>query len=588
MASRLSQSNDELYVENLAKRRHRILVASGKESADLVLKNARYLNVFTNDFREGDIAICEGFFAGIGEYSGREEIDLKGKTVVPGFMDGHLHLESSIISPRQYARTVLPHGTTAIFADPHEIANVLGETGIDYILDSTAGMPLEIFITLSSCVPATCFDEAGADLTYRQLSNYIQEERVRGLAEMMNYPGIVNADEAVIRKLQVTMKAYKRVDGHAPGLTGKELNAYVTAGISSDHECSTFEEALEKLSLGQWIMIREGTACHNLEKLMPLLKGQYFSRCLLVTDDKHSSDLVDQGHIDHIIRKAISLGAKPEHIFKVASFNAAEYFGLNYRGAISPGYQADFVILDDVNTVDIHSVYKKGVKVAEQGILTPEIDEILSQEDPHVREFYGNEVRKSVHIGTITEDKLQPKNGKAKLIGLVPHEILTTDEGWAESVDVDKDIVKLAVVERHKATGHVGVAYLKGYGLKNGAVATTIAHDSHNLIVAGTNDTDILTAINRLQDIQGGMVVVENGAVKAEMALPIAGLMCDLTTEEVREKMTELKAAATALGTSKDIDPFMTLSFVSLPVIPQLRLTTLGVVDVDSFSLVES
>lgn len=329
----------------------RIKASMGEEKAELVLKNATYLNVFTNEFLQGDIAISQGFFIGIGDYEGDEEIDMTGKTIVPGFIDGHLHLESSIVSPGQYAAAVLPHGTTAIVADPHEIGNVLGETGIDYILDATKKLPLDVYIMMSSCVPATPFDESGTTINHKMIAKYLKNERVLGLAELMNFPGVIHTDHEVMKKIQVTMKEGKMIDGHAPGLTGKALNAYVTAGIGSDHECTTAEEALAKLRLGQWIMIREGTAGKNLENLLPLLNAPYYSRCLLVTDDKHPGELARDGHIDYIIRKAIRLGANPAYAYRAASYNAAVYFNLGSRGAVCPGYQADFVVLDDERVI---------------------------------------------------------------------------------------------------------------------------------------------------------------------------------------------------------------------------------------------
>lgn len=574
-------------MKSFDQRKERIKASLGEKKAELVLKNAEYLNVFTNSFMRGDIAVHDGYIVGIGSYEGEEEVDMTGKTVVPGFIDSHLHLESSIVSPRQYARAVLPHGTTAIVADPHEIANVLGTTGIDYILASTRKLPFEIYLMMPSCVPATCFDESGAVLTHETVKEYLKKERVLGLAEMMNYPGVLGCDQEVLKKIQVTMKKNKLLDGHAPGLTGHSLNAYITAGISSDHECTTQEEAMEKLSCGQWIMIREGTAGKNLEKLIHLLDAPYFERCMLVTDDKHPGELAEEGHVDHIVRKAIRLGADPVHALKAASYNAARYFQLRSRGAIAPGYQADLVVLADLNTVEIVAVYKRGVCVSQKGKLleqaVPELTGNISDEE---LELYRKKVCNTVKTGKIHRKQLQLKQEKGKVIGLVPGEILTTDQGEASETDPEKDIIKLCVVERHHATGHVGVAFLKGYGLKRGAVATTVAHDSHNIIVAGADDEDILCAIRRLEELQGGMVVVENGKILEELALPIAGLMCDLPVEEVQQKLDLVKAAARSLGVNEGIDPFMTLSFTSLPVIPKLRLTTLGVVDVERFSLI--
>lgn len=554
-------------------------VALGNVEADLVLKNATYLNVFTQEFLKGDIAIVGGRYAGIGEYSAANEVDCTGKTVVPGFIDGHVHLESSIIMPLRYAKEVIPHGTTAIVTDPHEIANVLGKDGIDYMLQSTADMPMEVFFMVPSCAPATPFDENGATITPEIVDEYLNKKRVLGLAEMMNYPGVLARDKTTLDKVFAALKKRKLVDGHAPGLSGKDLNAYVSVGVLSDHECSKLEEALEKVRLGQWIMVRQGTAGRNLEALAPLLMGPTSQRCIFVTDDKHPGDLSEQGHIDYIIRKAIEYGVKPETAFTVASHNAAIYFGLKHKGAIALGYKADFVVLNDVNSVDVSSVYKEGRKIAEK--------EILEWIIVNVDEDIKRKVEHTVNIKSAEPSDFAIAKDREHVIGLIPGQIITTDAGMAERVDVDNDIVKVAVVERHKATGHIGKAYLKGYGLKKGAVATSIAHDSHNIIVAGTNDEDMSFAVKRIAEMQGGMVVVADGEVKAELALPIAGLMCDLSVRAANAAISQVKEAAFELGVNKDIDPLMTLSFVSLPVIPSLKLTTLGLVDVNEFKLLD-
>ncbi len=584
-------------INDESKRIHLIDVSMGRAKADIVLKNANYLNVFTNTFQMADIAITNGVIAGIAEkkdeqqdcytYSGKKEIDISGKAVVPGFIDGHMHLESSIVTPDQYTEIVLPHGTTSIVADPHEIANVLGKKGIDYILDVTDGLLLDVYIMMSSCVPASMFDEAGAVLNAHDIEEYMDNTRVLGLAEMMNYPGVINGDIDVIKKIQKTLNSGKIVDGHAPGLSGKSLDAYIAAGVGSDHECTSYEEAFAKLSHGQWIMIREGTACKNLKNLCGLIKYPYSDRCMFVTDDKHPGDLYKEGHIDHIIRKSISLGTSPELAYKVASYNAAGYFNLRGKGAISPGYIADMVVLDDINSVSINSVYKNGVQVTHNGVLDKIYAENMKEYSKKVYEKYKSDICDTVNTGDIDIEDIVIKKEHEKVIGLVPGEIITTDEGYASGIDVDNDILKMCVVERHKATGNTGVAYVKGYGLKKGAVATSIAHDSHNVIVVGTTDEDILCAIKRIHTIGGGMVVACDGHVLAELPLPIAGLMCSLDGMSAQEKMDRAKKIAHDMGVYDNIDPFMTLSFVSLPVIPKLRLTTLGVVDVDSFKLLD-
>ncbi len=557
--------------------KEQIKSARGLMKADLVIKNANVLNVFTEQFEKKDIAVKDGYVVGLGEYEGITEVNAENKTVVPGFIDGHVHLESSVVSPKQFCKAVVPHGTTAVVADPHEITNVLGKTGFNYILEASKGLPLDVYLMVPSCVPATPFDESGAEITHEDIAQLLAKPGVIGLAEMMNFPGVLDGSLDVLRKISTATDSKKVVDGHAPGLSGKELNAYIASGVRSDHECTTAEEAMEKISLGQWVMIREGTACKNLEALMPLFEKPYCDRCMLVTDDKHPGDLAKEGHIDHIVRKAISLGANPVNAYKMASYNAAIYFGLTSNGSISPGYAADFVILDDVNSVKIHSVYKKGKRIDDS------IDSILRsivRANPYVLK-----VSDTVRIREITADNFKLNKEKEKVIGLVPGEILTTDEGYATDVDVDQDICKLSVIERHHNTGHIGIAFVKGYGLRAGAVATSIAHDSHNVIVAGIDDEDMACAVSRIKEMQGGMVVVKDGEVIAELALPIAGLMCDLDANECEEKLNQVKEAAYLLGVNKNIDPFMTLSFSSLAVIPTLRLTTLGVVDVTKFEL---
>ena len=553
-------------------------VALGSEPAELVLKNAEYLNVFTGEFLTADIAVSGGRVAGVGSYRGKAEIDCTGKTVVPGFIDSHIHLESSMLSPAAFARAVAPHGTTAAVADPHEIANVCGENGIQYMLRATRDLPVDIFLMIPSCVPCSQFDENGCTLGTETVRRFMTEERVLGLAEMMNYPGVLFEDPATLEKIDCALAEGGMVDGHAPGLTGAQLNAYVGAGITSDHEATSYGEALEKLRLGQWIMIREGTAARNLEALAPLLDGDSFRRCLLCCDDVHPGTLVGDGHIDRIVRRAIALGANPAHAFIAASFNAAQRFGLSDTGAVAPGYFADLVLLSDRDSVAVEAVYKRGSLVARDGALTKEIAENSAA---------GRKaVSGTVRVGEFSAAKLDTHGRQLPVIGLVPHELITTDEGFACEVSAENDLVKLAVIERHKATGHVGLCFLKGYGLKSGAVATTVAHDSHNVIAAGMNDADMALAVERLKACGGGMVVVDGGEVKAELPLPIAGLMCDLGAQEAEIALTRVKDAAYALGASHDIDPLMTLSFMSLPVIPHRKLTTLGVVDVDAFKLI--
>ncbi len=541
--------------------------AAGCKTMPLVLKNCDYLNVFTAQWLHGDIAISDGRIAGVGTYDGEREIDLTGKTCVPGLMDGHIHLESAMITPREFARVAVAHGTTAVVADPHEIANVLGASGVDYMLRASENLPLDVFFMAPSCVPSSPFDESGATLDHEAIAALLTNPRVLGLAEMMNVPGVLAGDEDVMLKIAETQRLRKHIDGHAPGLSGSALQAYIAAGIQTDHECSSLPEAMEKLALGQWIMIREGSAARNLQALLPLFGNPYRSRCLLVTDDKHPGDLLNLGHIDHAVRKAIALGADSAAAFIMASWNAAQCFGLAGRGAVAPGYAADLVVLDDVKSVAIRSVYKDGV------LVTPV--QISGGDTPMPAS--------SFHMAPVTPETFALR--EAKVIGLVPGELLTTDEGSASAVDPRRDIVKLAVIERHRGSGHVGKAYVKGYGLRAGAVATSVAHDAHNLIVAGVSDADMALAANRVAVMRGGLAVVRDGEVLCSLPLPIAGLMSPQPAEQVHEALTGLMEQAVQLGVSRQIDPFMTLSFVSLPVIPTLRLTTYGVVDVAAQAL---
>ncbi len=555
---------------------NRILsVALGDERADLVLKNAQYLNVFTCEFLRGDIAVTGGRIAGIGSYRGKEEVDCTGKTVVPGLIDGHIHLESSLISPAQFARAAVAHGTTALVTDPHEIANVCGESGIQYMLRATRSLPLDVYFMVSSCVPCSPFDENGCTLGVETIRSFLTQERVLGLAEMMNYPGVVAGDREALEKIECALAQGGVVDGHAPTLSGKQLNAYVACGISSDHETTTLAEALEKLRLGQWIMIREGTAAKNLRALLPLLEENTFRRCLFCCDDIHPGELMAQGHIDRIVRSAIAQGVKPERAYCCASYHAALRFGLAGIGAIAPGYAADLTLLGDVSKAEVAAVYKRGRLVAQGGALTVPLEE----ETPANRKA----VLGTVRLKDFSVQSLDTHGRPLPVIGLVPHQLVTTKEGTASAAG--DGLLKLAVIERHKATGHIGICYLKGYGLRSGAVATTVAHDSHNIIVTGTNDGDMARAVLRLQETGGGMVLADHGEIVCELPLPLAGLMCDLDAETAQQRLTDLKQAAYALGVSDGVDPFMTLSFMSLPVIPHIKLTTLGAVDVDAFRL---
>lgn len=559
----------------LIKKQRIIETASGRKKADLVLKNATYVNVFSNELCKGDIACSEGLIVGIGEYEGEKEIDVSGKIVCPGFIDAHIHLESSLVAPNEFVKAVLPHGTTCVITDPHEITNVMGTDGIDYMLQATENLPVDVMFMLPSCVPATPMDEAGANLDWHAIDSYFDHPRVLGLAEMMNAYGITHNDPEPVSKIIASQAHHKKIDGHAPGLAGTDLNAYVAAGVYSDHECSDMEDALRKLRIGQFVMIREGTAARNLEALAPLLCEKYASRCMFCTDDKHPNDLLEKGHIDYIIRKAIhQFGVDPILAVKVAAHYAARYFLLNNRGAIAPGYLADLVVIDDFDGFNIEQVYKRGVLMAENGSMA-------DVEKPQMDEYLGLRAHDTFHLKTLSAADFEDKRSRG-VIGMVNGEIITTDNGYANAPDVQKDILKIAVVERHKNTGHIGLGYLQGYGLKEGAVATSISHDSHNIIVVGTNAADMAFAVNRITANKGGIVVVKNGEVTAEVVLEIAGLMSDSRLEDVNEHLENAKKVAAQQGVQKDIDPFMTLSFMSLPVIPTLRLTTRGVIDVNT------
>ncbi len=570
MEQRFDDHTAEMQRELLRKQRI-VDAAAGRRKADLVLKNAAYVNVFSNELCHGDIAVAEGIIVGIGQYSGQQEQDLSGKIVLPGLIDGHIHLESTLVSPAELTRALLPHGTTTVVADPHEIANVMGTDGIAYMLQATEGLPLDVRFMLPSCVPATPMDESGAVLDHRAMEPFYEHPRVQGLAEVMNYVGTVNGDSAVLEKITDAQRKARRIDGHAPMLQGRELNAYVAAGVCSDHECYDPEDALQKLRLGQYIMIREGTAAQNLKALLPLLTPQFADRCMFCADDRHPSDLLEQGHIDHICRQAVAAGADPILVVKAATCNAARYFRLEDRGAVAPGYRADLVVVDDLKQFYVRQVFCEGVLRYDGAV--------LPFEQPQVEQYLAQRAGETFHVMALEPEDFRDQRRRG-VIGLVDGEIVTTDNGYAQQVDLEQDILKIAVVERHKGTRHIGIGYLQGYGLKRGAVATSISHDSHNIIVVGTNSRDMALAVNRVVENRGGIVVADHNGVTAEVVLEIAGLFTERSLEQVNEQLETAKTVAAAQGVGKGIDPFMTLSFMALPVIPQLRITTRGVVDV--------
>ena len=557
----------------LLRKKRVIEAASGREKADLVLKNATYVNVFSNELCTCDIAVANGLIVGLGQYEGEREMDMTGKIVCPGFIDAHIHLESSLVSPREFVRATLPHGTTTVITDPHEITNVMGTDGIDYMFQATEDLPIDVRFMLPSCVPATPMDESGANLDYRAIDSFYDYPRVQGLAEMMNAYGVIHNDAEVVSKIIASQAHHKKIDGHAPGLTGKDLDTYIAAGVYSDHECSDIEDALAKLRRGQFIMIREGTAARNLEALAPLLTPQYADRCMFCTDDKHPSDLLEKGHIDYICREAINrYGVDPIIAVKAACHHASRYFLLNNRGAIAPGYLADFAIIDNFKDFNVEMVFKKGVLYYDHG-------QLRDFPKPQIEPYLDQRAHDTFHVTPLTEDNFRDTRPRA-VIGMIPGEIVTTDNGYSDKVSIDQDILKIAVVERHKNTHHIGLGYIQGYGLRSGAVATSISHDSHNIIVVGTNSADMAFAVNRVVENHGGIVVAEHGEIRSELVLELAGIMSDSPLTEINEKLEAAKASAHALGVGHGIDPFMTLSFMALPVIPTLRITTRGIIDV--------
>ena len=705
-------------MSNYSAERTRALVdtAAGRTAPDLVLTNCRVFNVFAGELEHADVIIRNGYIAGVekrgtaadrvsegaaadrvregaaadrvsegaaadgsGETPAADAcmentavLDLGGDIVCPGLIDGHIHIESSMMTPERFANAVVPHGTTVVVTDPHEIGNVAGTDGIRYMLECSEGLALDVFFMLPSCVPATPIDESGAELDAEALSPFYDNPRVLGLAELMNSYGTVRNDDSILKKIADAKAHGRMVDGHAPGLTGKELNAYVAAGVSSDHECSTAAEAMEKLKRGQWIMIREGTAARNLKALLPLFGRRYYERCMLVTDDKHPGDLNTFGHIDHIIRKAVKYGENAFHAVKMASYNAAVYFGLKDMGAVAPGFRADLLTVESLEDFRVKKVFKGGRLVAEDGHMTADKGYISSaggsilpvregavssagegcfstggSSDTAKKQSLREKYPRVFH--SFNMEKLEPEDFEIKergrykrVIGLVKGEILTKDlvvplrtadpedddlrnpkmddpgmnrsgtektgmdipcarnsrveEAGTETpgtqypetdaerdsfgVETDRDIIRLAVVERHRNTGHIGKGFIYGYGLERGAIASSIAHDSHNLIIAGTSNRDMALAADTVRKNEGGLAIVLDGKVLGELKLPIGGLMCDENAEALEIRLEELKQISRKLGVHEGIDPFMTLSFASLPVIPRLRLTTRGLVDV--------
>jgi len=559
-----------------------INVARGEEPADLVIKGGQIVNVLSGEIYPADIAICGEVIAGVGDYSGPNELDARGKFITPGFIDGHMHIESSMVTVWEFAKTVVPHGTTTIMADPHELANVLGTEGIEYVLKTAKSQPLSVYVMLPSCVPATDLETSGARLKAIDLLPYLDNPWVLGLAEMMNYPGVVYKTEEVLEKLRVV--GGKVVDGHAPQLSGKDLNAYIAAGIGNDHECTTVAEAQEKMRLGMSIAVREGSVTRDLLALLPLIKPVNADRFFFCTDDRTPADLMTRGHIDSMVRMAIGAGLEPSLAIRLATINTARYFGLQKVGAIAPGWFADLNVLTDLKNCVVEKVFKRGHLVAEKGYLlgnkpmTSTID-----------------VRNTVRIRPLGETSFQipAKSGRARVMELIPNQIITRqilakpkcEDGYVVS-DTKNDILKIAVIERHHATGNIGLGLTKGFGLKSGAIASSVGHDAHNINVVGTNDADMRVAVDQIVKMQGGFAVANNGKILAVVPLPIAGLLSNKPLPDVRDELDDANEAVEELGCAVQ-EPFMALSFMALSVIPELKLTDRGLVDVNQFKFVD-
>jgi adenine deaminase len=558
--------------------KNRIRAARGEIAPDLILKGGKVINVFTREVLETDVAIYDGVVVGTGSYGGGKCLDARGQYICPGFIDGHFHIESTMLSAPELAKAVLPHGTTAIVADPHEIANVMGRRGINYIIESSQGLPVDFYIMLPSCVPATHLETSGAELSLEDLMVLKGQNRVLGLAEMMNYPGVITGAAAVLEKIAAFSDMTK--DGHAPLLSGKDLNAYITAGLRSDHECTQLSEAREKIRLGMHIMIREGTLAKNLRTLLPIVSATTAGRCSLVTDDLHPHDLLHKGHLNHLIDLATGEGIDPLLAIIMVTLSTARFFGLRNLGAVAPGYQADILILSSLRPVAVKTVIKNGLIIYDRGHLAAEFPKpsLMNYLSPMNIRAYGPN---SFAI---------PKEGEfIRVIGLIPDQIITEGsirkapvEGGVVVPDTEQDLIKIAVVERHHGTGNIGLGMVQGFGLKHGALASSVAHDSHNIISVGCNDRDIFGAVKAVEEMGGGLAAVKNGEVLSRLPLPIAGLMSDEPLGKVAHGWEELTEAARNIGCSLE-EPFMALSFLALPVIPELKITDRGLVDVKEF-----
>ncbi len=548
----------------------------------ILFKNGQVVNVFTGVLETKNVLVEDEKIIGVDDYSDSEAdqvIDCTNKVLCPGFIDSHIHIESTMLTPKELSRICVPHGTTAIVADPHEIANVSGVNGINYMLEASKDLPMSVYFMIPSCVPASPFDEAGTIMSSSDIRPFYEVNRVLGLAEMMNYPGVINKDPEVIAKIEDAHRANKIINGHAPMLRGKDLDSYISAGIWDDHECSTSKEAKERISKGQ---------AKNLKGLLDLFESPWSQRCMLATDDKHPADLISNGHIDSIIREAVTLGKSVITGIQMATIQPANFYGIWDLGAIAPGYKANILVLNDLDTIDIKDVYKNGKLVATNGkakeIIEPEVDEEMKKIVHNTHNLNEN---------TTKDFEIPGLKDKCRVIRIIPGEILTDsievdiDSSINSGINVSNDILKIAVIERHNGTGHIGLGFINGLGLKSGAIASSVSHDSHNLIVIGTNDSDMAIVANHIRNIGGGLAIVNNGEVIADLPLPVAGLMNEMDAAKVSTMNENLRTKTKELGINPNVDPFMNMAFVSLPVIPHLKITTKGLVDVDEFKLVD-
>jgi adenine deaminase len=582
----------------------KIKLAKGQEKVDLLVKNAKIVNVFSGEIHKADVAIADGIFVGFGgegegEYNTKNLYDAQGRYMSPGLIDGHIHIESTFLSPREFCNVVAPHGTSAVICDPHEIANVLGLKGIDYLLQSSLGLPVKFYFMMPSCVPATHMETSGAAILDKDIREYVDRypELVIGLAEMMNYPGVIEEDKEILSKLIAVGSRPK--DGHAPLLSGKSLNAYIIAGMGSDHECTNLREAIEKLRNGMHIMIRQGTHEKNLHDLIALINDFNSFAVSLVSDDRDPIDLKKNGHLDYLVRTAISFGLPPVRAIQMASINTARYFGLKNIGAIAPGFRADFILLDDLESFRISEVFLGGKRI-DNGYVNRnknEADCVLSSNNNSSSSSSSSFLQNTMYIKSINDSNMfviptnSSTSSRLQVIGVIPGQIITQkriipakiDKKYGAVADAQRDLAKLAVIERHHRTGNIGLGFVQGLGLERGAIASSVAHDSHNIVVAGMNDNDMSIAVRYISSIGGGLAVAENGHITAGLPLPIAGLMSNQSIESVISHLSALNQACVNLGNSVIKDPFMLLSFLSLSVIPSLKLTDKGLVDVDKF-----